>query len=97
MFQLEISNIAQDQLNKLKHNPAMQKQYKAVIKSLKYLEENPRHPSLHTHEYISLSKRYGQKVYEAYAENRTSAAYRIFWRYGEASKIIEIMMITPHP
>lgn len=37
------------------------------------------------------------KIYEAYAENNTPAAYRIFWHYGPDKKKITIIAITPHP
>ena len=61
------------------------------------LETNPRHPSLHTHKYESLRRPRGEEVFEAYAENRTPAAYRIFWFYGPGKDEITIVAITPHP
>jgi len=39
----------------------------------------------------------GEKVFEAYAEQGTPAAYRIFWIYGPAKNEITILAITPHP
>ena len=39
----------------------------------------------------------GEKVFEAYAEQLTPAAYRVFWYYGPAAKQITIIAITPHP
>ena len=58
---------------------------------------NPRHQGLNTHEYASLIGANGEKVFEAYAENKTSAAYRIFWHYGPGKDAITIIAITPHP
>jgi len=39
----------------------------------------------------------GEEVFEAYAENRTPAAYRIFWYYGPEADQITIVAINPHP
>jgi hypothetical protein len=73
---------AAEQLRALKENPASAATHDAVTKALGYLEVNPRHPGLHTHEYTSLRGARGEKVFEAYAQNRTPGAYRIFWHYG---------------
>ena len=72
---------------------------KQVNKSLGYLQTNPKHPSLQTHEYNSLTNPYDskQKVFEAYAQNNTPAAYRIFWCYGPEKGKITILSITAHP
>jgi hypothetical protein len=63
-----------------------------------------RHPSLQTHEYTSLSGLIGEKVFEAYAQNNVSGAYRIFWHYGpdkvvarKRISVITVIAITPHP
>lgn len=73
--------------------------FKQVAKTVQLLGENPRHPSLNTHEYSSISHPYesGQKVFEAYAQNKTPSAYRIFWCYGPARGEITLIAITPHP
>lgn len=34
---------------------------------------------------------------EAYAENKTPAAYRIFWHYGPGQDEITVIAIIPHP
>jgi hypothetical protein len=75
-----------------------------VRKALGYLEIDPHHPSLNTHEFISLTGAYGEKVFEAYAQNNTPGAYRIFWHYGPDETqgkrripVITILAITPHP
>jgi hypothetical protein len=41
--------------------------------------------------------RNGEEVFEAYAENNTSCAYRIFWHYGPSKNEMTIVAITPHP
>ena len=73
--------------------------FKQVSKSLEYLASDPRHKSLNTHEYSSLEHPFDPdgKVFEAYAQNRTPGAYRIFWCYGPAKGEITIIAITPHP
>lgn len=70
---------------------------KKVRRALGLLETNPRHPGLATHEFRSLSGPAGEKVFEAYAENRTPGAWRIFWYYGPRQGMIRILNITPHP
>lgn len=96
-FYLTLSKNAEEQLDVLKADSANPKRYKAVIKALRLLEQNPKHPSLNTHEFSSLSRKYGIKIYEAYAENNTPGAYRIFWYYTENKGEIAIILITPHP
>jgi len=97
LFELFFTPRADEDLTKLENDRGLEKRLNAVRKALGYLETNPKHPSLNTHEFTSLSKQYGIKVYEAYAENKTSAAYRIFWHYGPEKKNITIIAITPHP
>lgn len=73
--------------------------FRQVAKTLNLLGKNPRHPSLNTHEYSTLAHPWDskQKVFEAYAQNKTPGAYRVFWCYGPKSKQITIIAITPHP
>jgi hypothetical protein len=73
--------------------------FKQVAKAVEHLASNPRHPGLATHEYHSLENPYdpGEKVFEAYAQQHTPGAYRIFWCYGPDRKEITILAITPHP
>ncbi len=96
-FHLLFTDEAIKQLNNLKKNASLAKRYKAVLKSLAYLESNPKHPSLNTHKYSSLSGLNGEEIFEAYAENHTPAAYRIFWHYGNKKNSITIVAITAHP
>lgn len=75
----------------------VEKRFKAVSKALKYLAEDPCHPSLQTHQYFSLFGPDGEKVFESYAEQDTPAAYRIFFYYGHSRGEIVVFAITPHP
>lgn len=96
-FQLSFTEQANNHLDKLEKQPSLSKRLKAVRKTLGYLETNPRHPSLNTHKYSSLKGAKGEEIFEAYAENNTPAAYRIFWHYGPDKKEITIIAITAHP
>ena len=71
--------------------------FEGLSKALRFLETNPRHPGLNTHKFNSLKGPGGEEVFEAYAENRTPAAYRIFWHYGPGQDVITVVAITPHP
>ena len=96
-FFLSLTTTAKEDLKELKESPHLEKRFKAVSKALKYLQENPRHPSLQTHKYSSLSGPNGEEVFEAYAEQDTPAAYRIFFFYGKTRGEIVIISITQHP
>jgi hypothetical protein len=96
-FCLSFTPTAKRNLKELKESPHLEKRFKAVAKALRYLEENPRHPGLQTHKYFSLSGPGGEDVFEAYAEQDTPAAYRIFFYYGKARGEIVVIAITPHP
>lgn len=96
---------ADRQLAAIENDPKLKGVLKQVRKTLGYLETNLRAKSLQTHQYESLTKRYGKKVFEAYAQQNTPAAYRVFWHYGpdeidssgKRLPIITIVAITPHP
>lgn len=96
-FFLSFTPSAKAALAELKSSPHLEKRFKAVSKALKFLQENPRHPGLQTHEFSSFKGPGGEKVFEAYAEQDTPAAYRIFFFYGKARGEIVIVAITPHP
>jgi len=73
--------------------------FKQVAKAVRLLAENPRHPGLNTHEFVSIPHPFHDdaKVFEAYAQNQTPGAYRIFWCYGPNQGDITLIAITPHP
>lgn len=97
MAKLRFTIEADKNLSDLETNKAQAKRLKAVCKALGYLETNPRHPALNTHKYTSIVGSNGEDVFEAYAENKTPGAYRIFWHYGPDKNVITILAITPHP
>lgn len=73
--------------------------FKQVKKTIDLLLSNPKHPSLKTHEYDSLENPYDKKkkVFEAYVQNNTPGAYRLFWCYGPKENEISLIAITAHP
>ena len=73
--------------------------FKQLLKCITLLKENPKHPGLQTHEYTSIEHPYEseQKVFEAYVQNNTPRAYRVFWCYGPKRGEITIITIMQHP
>lgn len=73
--------------------------FKQIAKTISLLRSNPKHPSLQTHEFYSLEHPLSasEKVFVAYAQNKTPGAYRVFWCYGPSKRNITIIAITPHP
>ena len=96
-FSLILTPKAKTNLAELSENSSLQKRLKAVKKALGYLENNPRHPALNTHKYHSTQGECSFEIFEAYAENNTPGAYRIFWHYGPKRNQITILSISAHP
>jgi hypothetical protein len=97
MFSLHWTPEAKNGFLSLEKNNSKKAVLKAVAKALSYLQQNPRHPGLNTHTYSSLSGINGEEVFEAYVQNRTPGAYRIFWCYGPGKQDITVIAMTPHP
>jgi hypothetical protein len=81
--ELRFKPVADEQLSLLEKDPTCRGILKQVRKTLAYLETDLHTPSLQTHEYKSLTKRYGRKIFEAYVQQSTPGAYRVFWYYGD--------------
>ena len=95
-FSLEFTSEATAQLQKLEATDPQR--LKKVRKTLALLEQNPRHPGLNSHEYHSLpGVEPGRRVWEAYVENKTPAAFRLFYCYGPGREVITVLAITRHP
>jgi hypothetical protein len=79
--------------------------FEQITKTATFLSHNPKHPSLHTHEIDSLTKRFTKefghtspvKVFQSYMENNTPGARRIFWVYGPGKQEITIVGLEQHP
>jgi hypothetical protein len=104
-YKLRFTRTADQQLAEIEKSPALEDVLKQVRKTLGYLETNLRSKSLQTHEYESLTRRYGKKVFEAFVQQNSPAAYRIFWHYGpdeisqngERIAMITILAVIPRP
>lgn len=102
---LRFTPSADEQLRRIEGDPALEGVLKQVRKTLGYLETNLRAKSLQTHKHESLSIRYKREIFEAYAQQNTPAAYRVFWHYGDdeidkkGNRIpyITVIAILPHP
>lgn len=97
MYELLFTPQADSDLRELELDPSKGKILKAVRKTLGLMETNLRHPSLQTHLFQSLKGPKNEKIFEAYVQQNTPGAYRIFWYYGPGKKKITIVAITPHP
>jgi hypothetical protein len=93
-FRLVVTSEAKEVLKQLANSDS--KKHEKVLKTLGLIETNLRHPGLKTHKYDSLQGPKGEEVFDAYFENRTPGAYRVFWFYGPGSSQITILAITPH-
>jgi hypothetical protein len=98
------TSTADKQYTALKKSSSHAALFEQVRKAIGYLELDPHHPSLNTHEFTSLSGVNGEKVFEADAQNNSPGAYRIFWHYGadeikgkKRVPVITILAITSHP
>lgn len=94
-YKLDLSDAARETIRQLaaQHDRKIDK----VRKALALMETNLKHQGLHTHSYNSITGNNGEKVFEAYVENHTPGAYRIYWHYGPGQGIITVLAITPHP
>lgn len=97
-FRLNLTLTAAGQLRSLEEGrDANAAKLKRVRKCIGLLQQNPRHPGLRTHEFRSIRGAAGEKVWEAYVENNTPGAWRVFWPYGPEKDAITSVAITPHP
>ena len=105
-FRLKFAPEAEAMLKRLEAAGASEgKRLKKIRKALAHLEQDPRHPGLHSHPYESFPVDRDLKVWDSYVENHTPSAWRIFWRYGpdeagegaQPQPIITILAIGPHP
>jgi hypothetical protein len=77
--------------------------FKKLSKAISFLESNPVHNSLNSHEISELSARYSKhtgkdiKVWQSYIENNTPSAGRLYWCYGPVRGVITIIGLEPHP
>jgi len=102
--ELRFTPTASEQLARIESAPNLKDVLRQVRKTLGYLEANLRAKSLQTHKYDSLTRRYGIEIFEAYVQQDTPRAYRVFWHYGPDEidrnsrriSIITVIAIIPH-
>jgi hypothetical protein len=97
LFDIQWTDEAKEVYSSIKRDPSKKARYKAVKKTITLLAGNPRHPGLQTHRFYSLEGPNGEKIFIAYAQQKTPAAYRIFWYYGSGKNTITILTIPSHP
>jgi hypothetical protein len=97
VFEVYWTRSAGETCNRLKEDASQEARCKSVRKTIQLLDSNPRHRSLQPHEFRSLKGPKGEKVSEAYAQQNTPAAYRVFWYHGPSAGRITILANTPHP
>jgi hypothetical protein len=102
--ELRLTPSVREALAALEREPASAGVLRQVRKTLGLLETDPRHPSLQTHKYRSLKGPNGEEIFEAYVQQHTPAAFRIFFFYGpdrlagrRRIPVLTIVAITPHP
>ena len=102
--ELSFTPEARRNLADLQKSPSKRSTLQQVRKTLGLLETNLRHPSLNTHAFRSLHGPNGEEVFEAYAQNQTPGAYRVFFMYGpdraegkKRTAVLTIIAITPDP
>ena len=66
--------------------------YLQLQKQILLLEQNPRHPSLRTHEVKNVIGSYGGKISEGYVNKQ----YRFTWEYGKQSSEIILRNVDNH-
>ncbi len=102
--ELRFLDEAEAALYAIENDPSKHGMLMQVRKALGFLETNLQHPSLQTHKFQSLVGPNGEEVFEAYVQNRTPGAYRIFFCYGpdelrggKRIPVLTIITITEHP
>jgi hypothetical protein len=104
-YKLKFSTRAETQYQALVNGgAATAAKLKKVQRALALLEQDPRYPGLHSHQYENFPGALKMKVWDSYVENKTPSAWRIFWTYGPNETVngkeiaaITVLAITPHP
>ncbi len=66
--------------------------YLQLQKQILLLEQNPRHPSLRTHEVRNAVGNHGGKIFEGYVNKQ----YRFTWEYGQEQAEIILRNVDNH-
>lgn len=105
MYALRFTDDARKTLERLQSGGrSTEAKLKKVRKALGFLQQDPLYPGLNSHQYESFPGHGTDKVWDSYVENRTPAAWRIYWWYGPDEKnangeplpVITVLLIGPH-
>jgi len=105
-YQLRYTTSANKQFIEVQKKDAVK--HRKFVKCLRKLGEDPKQSGLNPHKYDPMTGPNGEEVWESYVENKTPAAWRVFWCYGPDQehgvkpdatviKVITVVAITPHP
>lgn len=105
-YRLRFTEAADEALTHLeKGGNATEVKLRKVRKALAFLQHDPRHPGLHSHQYENFPGLPDGKVWDSYVENQTPGAWRIYWMYGPNEQdpatgasipVITVLAISPH-
>lgn len=87
IYTLRILNSFEKKVKKLPD--AIKEAYK---KTIKFLAQDPKHPSLNTHKVDNAVGDFGGPIFEAYVTKK----YRLTWEYGPDQGIITLRNIDNH-
>ena len=96
IFELGFSDRAKEQLTALKTNKGLAKHHKAIQEAFKNYSAIQDTPACKLMSFILSKVRITKKVFEAYAEQNTPAAHRIFFYYGPQKGVISIISVERH-
>lgn len=97
-FKLVLTAEAKANLATLEADAGLAIPLKAVRKALARLEVEPNYPALNVHPWQGKMCPHNKTLFEAYAQNKTPGAYRIFFCYvPEERGTIMVVSITAHP
>jgi hypothetical protein len=81
MYELDKTDDALTDFEKLESDKSLKIPLKAVKKALGLLQANPKHPGLHSSPIKGELCPHGSTIWHSYAQNNTPGAWRIFWCY----------------
>ncbi len=93
-FKVDLTDEARRVLLELKKSDL--KRAKKVAKALQILREfGPDYPGFKTHKNDSVPGPFGE-TWQAYLENHTPSAWRMFFCYGPGRGVITVFLFAPH-
>ena len=99
MTKLVIAERAHETLTELEKDPAQKARYRKVARTLGILQVNRQHPGLQAHKLKSITHSMPDgsavDIWEAYVENNTPGAWRIFYHLG-TKDTVTVIAIRQH-